>query len=78
MPRTTLLTCGLDVLRDEGREYASRLVAAGVETFYREARGQIHGMATLRGALPSARSVLDEVIDSFARQIAYSVQERGE
>ena len=78
MPRTTLLTCGLDVLRDEGRAYAARLVAAGVETFYREARGQIHGMATLRGALPCARSTLDEVIDSFARQIARSVQELSE
>lgn len=77
MPRTTVLTCELDVLRDEGRAYASRLVAAGVETFYREARGQIHGMATLRRALPSARPVLDEVIDSLARQIAHSAQERA-
>jgi acetyl esterase len=69
-PPTTLLTCGLDVLRDEGRAFASRLVAAGVETHYREALGQIHGIATLRGAIPSARAVLDDVIDNFARQIA--------
>jgi acetyl esterase len=68
-PPTTLLTCGLDVLRDEGRTFASRLVAAGIETHYREARGQIHGIATLRGAIPSARAVLDEVIDNFLHQI---------
>ena len=75
MPPTTLLTCGLDVLRNEGRAFASRLVAAGIETYYREAKGHIHGIATLRGALPSARSVIDEVIDSFSRQIAHGIQE---
>jgi acetyl esterase len=72
MPATTLLTCGLDVLRDEGRAFASRLVAAGVETCYREALGQIHGLATLRGAIPSARAVLNDVIDNYSRQIKRS------
>ena len=71
-PPTTVLTCGLDVLRDEGRAFASRLVAAGIETHYREAHGQIHGIATLRGAIPSARAVLDDVIDNFSRQITRS------
>lgn len=69
-PPTTLLTCAVDVLRDEGRAFASRLVTAGIETYYREARGQIHGIATLRGAIPSARAVLDDVIDNFSRQLA--------
>jgi acetyl esterase len=69
MPATTLLTCGLDVLRDEGRALAGRLAAAGVEIYFREALGQIHGLATLRGAIPSARSVLDDVIDNYSRQI---------
>ncbi len=76
MPPTTVLTCGLDVLRDEGRAFASRLVSAGVETNFREARGRIHGIATLRGALPSARTLIDEAIDNYARQITRGVEER--
>lgn len=74
MPPTTLMTCGLDVLRDEGRAFANRLIAAGIETYFTEATGHIHGIATLRGALPSARPVIDESIDSFARQITRSVR----
>jgi acetyl esterase len=74
MPPTTLMTCGLDVLRDEGRAFAGRLIAAGIEIYFREATGHIHGIATLRGALPSARPVIDESIDSFVRQISRSAR----
>jgi acetyl esterase len=69
MPPVTLLTCSLDVLSDEGRAFAVRLVEAGVQTTYLEARGQIHGIATMRGALASARSTIDAAIDSFIAQI---------
>ena len=71
MPPTTLLTCGLDVLRDEGRAFAKRLVDAGIETNYLEAHGQLHGIATLRGAIPSGRIWIDRAIDDFARRIAH-------
>ncbi len=54
LPPTLLCTCGLDPLRDQGRAYAARLIAAGVRTVFREAEGQIHGWLTLRGAIPSA------------------------
>lgn len=74
MPPTTLMTCGLDVLRNEGRAFAGRLIAAGIETCFREASGHIHGIATLRGALPSARSMIDDCIDHFSHQIVRSIQ----
>lgn len=57
-PPTLVYTCGLDPLRDQGRAYAARLVAAGVRTIFREAEGQIHGSITLRAGIPSAQDDL--------------------
>lgn len=57
-PPTLVFTCGLDPLRDQGRAYAARLVAAGVRVTFREAAGQIHGSATLRAGIPSAHADL--------------------
>lgn len=74
MPPTTILTCGLDVLRDEGRAFARRLIDSGVETTYLEARGQVHGIAMLRGAIPSARVPIDRAIDAFSSRIASAVR----
>jgi acetyl esterase len=72
LPPTTLLTCGLDVLRDEGRAFAARLALAGVDTSYIEARGHIHGIATLRGAVASARIPINQAIDDFLRHMRRS------
>jgi acetyl esterase len=69
LPPVTILTCGLDVLRDEGRAFAAALVSAGVETAFHEAPGQIHGVAIMRGALASARRTLAIVLDEFSRRI---------
>ena len=57
-PPALVYTCSLDPLRDQGRAYAAKLIAAGVPTVFREAEGQIHGSITLRGALPSAQADL--------------------
>jgi acetyl esterase len=69
LPPTTLLTCGFDVLRDEGRALGARLVQAGVELAYLEAAGHIHGIATLRAAIPSAQIPIDRAIDAFSGQL---------
>ena len=57
-PPALVYTCSLDPLRDQGRAYAAKLIAAGVRTIFREAEGQIHGSLTLRGAVPSAQDDL--------------------
>ncbi|WP_231639354.1 alpha/beta hydrolase [Sphingomonas profundi] len=54
MPPALVVTASLDPIRDEGRAYASALVAAGVPTVYREAVGTIHGFCNLRKAIPSS------------------------
>lgn len=66
-PPTVLLTAGIDVLRDEGRAFGARLVAAGVPTVFREAAGHLHGFITLRAVAPSVIPVIDAAIDDLVR-----------
>jgi len=58
LPPAMVFTCGLDPLRDQGRAYAAKLIAAGVQVSFREAAGQIHGCMTLRQAIPSTQDDL--------------------
>jgi acetyl esterase len=55
MPPTLVLTAGADPIRDQGRAYAAACILAGVTTIFREARGNIHGFANLRKAIPSSQ-----------------------
>ena len=57
-PPAMVFTCGLDPLRDQGRAYAAKLIAAGVDVSFIEAAGQIHGSFTLRAAIPSTQGDL--------------------
>jgi acetyl esterase len=63
LPPTLLVTASLDPLRDEGRVFATKLVAAGVPTTYHEANGTIHGFATYRKAIPSAQQDVSSFIN---------------
>ena len=54
-PPTVLVTAGLDPLRDQGRRYGAALIAAGVDVYYHEMRGSIHGFVNLRKAVPSTQ-----------------------
>jgi len=64
MPPTLVVTAGLDVLRDEGRDFADRLAAAGVPTELVEYTGVTHGFCSMDRLVPQATEVLT-VIDSF-------------
>ncbi|MEW6598113.1 MAG: alpha/beta hydrolase [Pseudomonadota bacterium] len=65
-----VVTCGLDPLRDEGRAYAGKLIAAGVNVRYAELPGLIHGVINMRQALPSAVAPLDAALRAFAELLA--------
>ncbi len=58
LPPAVVVTAGLDPLRDQGRALAAALAGAGSEVHFIEAAGMIHGLATMRGAFPSAEPLI--------------------
>lgn len=64
---TVLATAALDPLRDEGRALAAKLEASGCQVIYREIEGTIHGFATFRRDIPSARTDLAEILAEARR-----------
>jgi acetyl esterase len=62
LPPTLIVTAALDPLRDQGRAYAARTLAAGVPTSYIEVPGTIHGFASFRRAIPSAQADLTAIL----------------
>jgi acetyl esterase len=64
LPATLLVTASLDPLRDEGRAFAAHAIEAGVNTHFVEVRGTIHGFATYRAHIPSARIDLQRIMSA--------------
>ena len=60
LPPAYVMTAGFDPLRDEGKAYADKLKAAGVPVEYVCYEHQVHGFASLAGAVDEARQFLDE------------------
>ncbi|HEY8554919.1 MAG TPA: alpha/beta hydrolase [Burkholderiales bacterium] len=60
LPPAFILTAGCDPLRDEGKAYAERLRAAGVEVRYTCYEGQIHGFITMGRMIDAAGRALRE------------------
>ncbi|HMY99824.1 MAG TPA: alpha/beta hydrolase [Burkholderiaceae bacterium] len=59
LPPALLLTAGFDPLRDEGRQYADRLSAAGCATQYLCFERQLHGFITMGRLLDEANTAVD-------------------
>jgi acetyl esterase len=60
LPPAVVLTCGFDVLRDEGEAYARRLEQAGVRVTLRRSAGLIHGFCNAVGVSPLSRAATTE------------------
>jgi acetyl esterase len=58
LPPTYLVTADHDPLRDEGRAYAQRLIAAGNDVTYEEWRGTVHGFMLMDRTSPVARRLI--------------------
>ncbi|MFL4473311.1 alpha/beta hydrolase [Paeniglutamicibacter sp. MACA_103] len=61
LPPALVLTAEHDVLRDEGEEYAQRLVEAGVPVVHRRWEGQMHAFFTMVNILPASAEAIDLV-----------------
>jgi acetyl esterase len=69
VPPAVILTAGLDMLRDQGRALADGIVGRGGEVHFVEAEGLIHGLATMRQALPTGDTVIRQAVGIFAAMI---------
>jgi acetyl esterase/lipase len=69
-PPALIVTAGFDPLRDEGRAYADRLRAAGVDVVYREYPGQIHAFVSLTRAIPQGMACTLEIAEYLRRCLA--------
>jgi len=65
MPPTLVNTASLDPIRDQGRAYAAACVAAGVETVFLGAEGNIHGFINLRKAVPSSNADIARCVEAL-------------
>ncbi len=61
LPASIVITAGFDPLRDEGRDYAQRLMDAGVPTTLEQYDGAIHGFVRLGPQLALAKDALQQV-----------------
>jgi len=73
LPPAMVFTCGLDPLRDQGRAYAAKLIAHGVDVAFEEAPGQIHGCMNLRAAIPSTQGDLHACLAALQLLVAKSM-----
>ena len=60
LPPAFIVTAGYDPLVDEGRAYAERLRAAGVEVEYREYPDMVHGFVLFGGVVDCANAAVAE------------------
>ncbi|MEO5842402.1 MAG: alpha/beta hydrolase [Acidimicrobiales bacterium] len=67
LPPACVTTCEYDPLRDEGEQYAMKLVAAGVPVTMQRALGHIHGSHHMVKLMPDAARYNDTVV-RFLRQ----------
>ncbi len=57
-----VMTAGFDVLRDEGKAYAERLLEAGVDVEYRNYDSLIHGFVSMAGVVREASRAFDDAV----------------
>lgn len=70
LPPASILVCGFDPLHDDGVAYAAKLRDAGVEVKFTALPDQIHGFASMDGAIPAATPA----IEALAREMAEALK----
>lgn len=70
LPPAWIHPAEIDPIRDDARTYASRLVLAGSEVHYREAKGMIHGFMRARFSGAGARAEFDAICGFLRERLA--------
>jgi acetyl esterase len=69
-PACLVVTAGFDPLKDEGKEYAAKLNAAGVRASHVEHEGFVHDFYILGHVCPQVFDVIDETADALKNGLA--------
>lgn len=64
-----VITAGFDPLRDEGREYADKMKAAGVATTYINYESQIHGFFNMPAVSSVGRQAITDAANAVAKAL---------
>jgi acetyl esterase len=75
LPAALMMTAGFDPLRDEGRAYAERMRAAGVEVEFVCFEGSMHGFLNTAGGLVESARALTMAAARLRRALAPKVLE---
>ncbi len=70
MPPTVVMTASLDPLHDQGIAYVEALKGSGVHVRHVEAEGNIHGLITLRKAIPSSQDDVNANLAALKKVLA--------
>ena len=70
LPPALVLTAGFDPLRDEGRQYADAMRAAGVTVDYREFGSLVHGFANFFPLGGGSTTAVAETISALRAHLA--------
>jgi acetyl esterase len=70
LPPAYVLTAGFDPLRDEGKDFADKLAAAGTKVRYQCYDGMIHGFITMSGVLRVANDAIADCAAELKRQFS--------
>jgi acetyl esterase len=76
LPPAFVLTAGYDPLIDEGRAYAERLAAAGVQVAYQEYSDMVHGFILFGGVLDTANAAVAECCEHLRSRFFAGHSER--
>jgi len=69
LPPALVITAGFDPLRDEGRQYADALSAAGTRAQYVCFERQLHGFINMTRVIPEAHTAVRLAADACARAL---------
>lgn len=67
LPQALLTTAGFDPLKDEGKAYAIKMQADGVDVVHTHYEGMLHGFMNLGGVVDMAHTAVDEGVAALSQ-----------
>jgi len=69
LPKTFLMTASHDPLRDQGNDYAIKLLKAGNLVIYKNYLQTIHGFFTYHGVIPRGKKIYNDIIQTVRKML---------